>query len=311
MPQYKDASIVVAIPCHNEEITIQKVVLDFKKELPQSKIVVIDNRSTDRSAQLAKDAGATVLQERRQGKGWVIRKIFEEISADIYVLVDGDDTYLASGVHKLIAPVLNGEADMAVGSRLQDREGKAFGMLHMMGNYLFIYLLNRLFRSHFQDILSGYRVFSRKFVETIPLITGGFQTETEMTIQSIEKRMTVTEIPLTYKARPEGSRSKISTFKDGWLILLTIAMYLRDHNPLRFFVYCSFVWILFGEFFFGSGWFVHVNKTEWVLVQGIIFLGALLLAVGGLILSAVNTRFKEMEITNRKLMNNGRFKKKL
>ena len=311
MPQYKDANIVVAIPCHNEEVTIQKVVRDFKKELPGARILVIDNCSTDGSARLAKEAGATVLDERRQGKGWVIRKIFEEVDADIYVLVDGDDTYLASGVHKLIAPVLAGEADMAVGSRLKDREGKAFGVLHVMGNYLFIYLLNRLFRSDFKDILSGYRVFSRKFVETIPLITGGFQTETEMTIQSVEKKMAVTEIPLTYKARPEGSRSKINTFKDGWLILLTIAMYLRDHNPLRFFIYCSFVWILLGEIFFASGWFVHVDKTEAVLIQGIIFLGALLLAVGGLILSAVNTRFKEMEITNRKLMNNGRFKAKL
>jgi len=212
-------------------------------------------------------------------------------------MVDGDDTYPADEVHRLIAPVLKEEADMVVGLRLDGRSNKAFRHLHIFGNRLFAFILNKLFKANFKDILSGYRVFSREFVERIPLITGGFQTETEMTIQAIEKKMSVVEVPVTYKSWPEGSRSKVNTLKDGWLILLTMAMYLRDHNPLRFFLYMSLLWLIAGEVLLATGLLFKIDTH-----QGIIFLGALVLFVSGLLMSAVNTRFKELDVTLRKLL---------
>ena len=226
----------------------------------------------------------------------------EKVDADIYVTIDGDGTYPAVEVHKLLEPVVQGRADMVVGSRLSLSEDGAFRSLHVLGNSGFTYLLNKLFKANFVDILSGYRVLSRNFVERIPLITGGFQTETEMTIQAVEKKMKVIEIPIHYKARPDGSHSKLNTFKDGWLILLTIAMYMRDNNPLRFFMIISFFWIFFGEILLGFNLIFSLDSMEKVIVQGVIFLGALGLTLVGMIMSAVNTRFRETEITMRKLI---------
>lgn len=302
MCQYNDKRIIVAIPCHNEELTIEKVISDFKKELPGADIVVVDNCSVDKSVEFALNSGARVMKENRLGKGWAIKAIFERLDADIYIIVDGDDTYYSKDVHKLIAPVLEESADMAVGSRLHNPEEKAFSLLHVFGNHLFAFFLNKLFKASFKDILSGYRVFSRNFVNRIPLITGGFQTETEMTIQAIEKKMIVKEVSVSYRPRPKGGVSKINTFKDGWLILLTMAMYMRDHNPLRFFCHLSLAWIIVGEVLFARGLFVKLSANSAAVMHGIIFLGALLLSVGGMVMSAVNTRFRELDATLRKLI---------
>ena len=299
---YNGKKMVVAIPCYNEEKTIKKVINDFKNELPTAEIVIFDNNSTDNSARIAKGEGAEVIDERRQGKGWVVKSIFEKIEADIYILVDADDTYLAEDVHRLIEPVLDEEADMAVGCRLGRAQDKAFRGLHIFGNYWLTFLLNKLFRANFKDILSGYRVFSCNFVEHVPLITGGFQTEAEMTIQAVEKNMRILEVPIGYRPRPQGSLSKINTFRDGWLILLTMAMYMRDHNPLRFFLYLAILWICGVELLFGVGLLGRLSSNEILITQMVIFLGALLLFVGGLVISAVNTRFKEFDITVRKLV---------
>ena len=240
--------IAVLIPCYNEELTVQKVVQDFRKELPEAQIFVYDNNSTDQTAVLARKAGAFVRREPRQGKGNVVRSMFRDVEAEVYVMVDGDDTYPAEEVHRLIEPVLKGEADMVIGDRLSN--GTYFAQnkrsFHDFGNTLVRRLINRLFHSQIQDIMTGYRAFSRFFVKNMPVMSEGFQIETEMSIFALVHRFRLAEIPITYRDRPAGSVSKLNTFRDGFRVLITLFDLYKEFRPLYFFVLIAAVFALSG-----------------------------------------------------------------
>ena len=213
--------IAVLIPCYNEELTIEKVVKDFKKELPQADIYVYDNNSKDKTYEIAKAAGAIVRRENRQGKGNVVRSMFRDIEADIYIMVDGDDTYPAEFVHELIKPVREGKADMAIGDRLSNgtyhKEIKR--NFHELGNNLVRSAINILFKNNLKDIMTGYRVFNRMFVKNMPVLSPKFELETEMTLFALDKKYRIIEIPIVFRERPDGSESKINTFSDGFKVI--------------------------------------------------------------------------------------------
>ncbi len=291
---YTDKKIVVAIPCYNEEKTIKKVINDFRRELPLAKIVLFDNNSTDDTAGIGLGQGVQVIPEKRQGKGWVVRSIFEKLDADIYVLVDADATYLAEEVHKLIEPLLKEEADMVVGNRLSRKNTSAIRPLHQLGNWLITKTLNLIFRAKFQDVLSGYRVFTKEFVKNTPLITTGFEIETELTLQALEHGYIVKEVAIEYKNRLAGSISKLSTFGDGYQVMVTMAMLLRDHRPHHLFGFLSMVLGALSIFLIGHA--LRLGNTLSIsLVLGIILMMlAFLFFSTGLILCAVNTRFAEL-----------------
>ena len=238
--------IAILIPCYNEELTIKKVVQDFKKELPQANVYVYDNNSTDNTFEVAKQAGAIVKKELRQGKGNVIRSMFRDIDADIYVMVDGDDTYPAEFVHSLIEPILNKEADMVIADRHSsgsyDKENKR--LFHSFGNKLVKNLINMLYKSDLNDILSGYRAFNKYFVKNFPVLSEGFEIETEMTIHALDKRFLIKEIPIEYRDRPEGSYSKLNTFSDGIKVIKTIFYLFKDFKPLMFFSFVGGVFFI-------------------------------------------------------------------
>lgn len=246
-----DKKIAILIPCYNEVVTIEKVVSDFKHELPEAEVIVYDNNSSDGTDEAARNAGATVYYERRQGKGNVVRSMFRNIDADCYVLVDGDDTYPASAVKELIKPVINNGADMVVGDRLSTtyftENKRAF---HNFGNKLVKNLINRLFKGSVNDIMTGYRAFSKTFVKSFPVVSKGFEIETEMTIHALDKNMYIVEVPIEYKDRPEGSVSKLNTVQDGMKVMRTIAKLFRDYKPLVFFSIISALVFLFGFAFF-------------------------------------------------------------
>jgi len=228
--------LAVLLPCYNEELTIQTVIEDFRKALPRADIYVFDNNSSDRTAEFAHKAGAIVVRETRQGKGNVIRAMFERIDADIYIMADGDDTYPPGIALQMIQPIMTGEADMTVGDRLSNQSyqnAARRGKLGSYGNYFFTQIVNILFRSSLNDIFSGYRAFNRKFVKIVPILSDGFQVETEMTLFSLDKRLKIVEIPITFKERPEGSGSKLNTFKDGFRILKMIIRICKDYKPLQ------------------------------------------------------------------------------
>ncbi len=241
MPANDDAtgatskSIAILIPCHNEELTIAEVVADFQAELPQADIFVFDNNSTDRTVERAIAAGATIVSEPRQGKGFVVQSMFRRIEADVYVIVDGDATYPAREVRRLIDPIVKDEADMVVGSRLQADTASEFRAINRWANRLVLAVLNSMFRVRLTDILSGYRAFNRKFVKTIPVFGGGFEIETELTIKAVARGFRIVEVPTRLTARPDGSHSKIRFLRDGFLILNTILALFRDYKPLTFF----------------------------------------------------------------------------
>jgi glycosyltransferase involved in cell wall biosynthesis len=229
--------IAVVIPCFNEAMTIAKVVSDFRRELPDADVIVFDNRSTDGSAEIARGAGASVEYVSRQGKGAVIRHIFREIDADVYVMADGDDTYPAEHVHELIRPVAEGAADMAIGDRLSGGQYEAENKraFHNFGNILLRRLVNYCFKSDIRDIMTGYRVFSKRFARSVPVLSDGFEVETEMTIRSLARRMSIVEVRVPYRDRPEGSVSKLRTFRDGFRVLGAFFRILKDYRPMFFF----------------------------------------------------------------------------
>ncbi|MEI9972503.1 MAG: glycosyltransferase family 2 protein [Ignavibacteriota bacterium] len=233
--------IAVIVPCYNEERTVAKVVADFRRELPDAAIYVGDNNSTDSTALLADQAGATVIPVYRQGKGAVARALFREVEADLYVMVDGDDTYPAAAVHKLIEPVRAGRADMAVGDRRTAGGYRAQNQrrFHGFGNALVTSSINLLFRCRLRDIMSGYRVCSRRFVRNLTIPSDGFELETGMTLHALEKRFTVAEIPIEYRERPPESFSKLRTFGDGFRVLREILWVYKDAKPLVFFTVMS------------------------------------------------------------------------
>lgn len=256
--------IAVLIPCYNEELTIEKVIKDFKRELPDADIYVYNNNSKDNSYNIAKNAGAIVRNEHKQGKGNVVRSMFEQIDADIYILVDGDDTYPAESVKDMIKEIQNG-ADMVVGDRLSNgtysKENKR--RFHGIGNSLVKNCINILFKVRLNDIMSGYRAYNKKFVKNFPILTKKFEIETEMTLHALDKNYLIKEIPIRYKDRPEGSVSKLNTISDGIKVVKTIATMFKDYKPLKFFSIVAFI-LLFLGLVIGMPVIIEFAQTQYV-----------------------------------------------
>jgi glycosyltransferase involved in cell wall biosynthesis len=297
MPRPK---IAVLIPCFNEEPTIGRVVRDFRAELPEAEIYVFDNNSTDATVEQARAAGARIAYERRQGKGFVVQSMFSQIEADLYIMVDGDATYPPGAVHTLIAPILHGDADMVVGSRLMEASESEFRLLNRLGNNFFFKVINSIFKVKLSDVLSGYRAFNREFVKNIPVFGGGFETEVELTIKALARGYRIMEVPVRLTARPEGSFSKIRIFSDGFVILNTILTLFRDYKPLTFFGSIGLVFIVVGCVpgaillldFLRTG--VAHNLAVSLLAVGTVLSGMLLIVVG-LVLHTITRRFQELE----------------
>lgn len=289
-----DKIIAVLIPCYNEGLTIRKVVEDFRSELPEADIYVYDNNSSDNTAAEAEAAGAIIRHEYVQGKGSVVRSMFRDIEADFFVMVDGDDTYPARYVHDVMAPVLRGEADMAIGDRLSN--GSYFKensrKFHGFGNNLVRSAINRVFKTGLKDIMTGYRCFSRRFVKAFPVLNNGFQLETEMTLFALNYKMRIVEVPIDFVERPEGSESKLNTFSDGARVLMCILNMYRHYKPLSFFSWIAFIFALL-SLAIGIPTVVEFVQTHYVskvpsaiLASGL-FVMALLFFVCGLILDSV------------------------
>lgn len=296
----KDFEIAVLIPCYNEEKTIKKVILDFKKELPNAKIYVYDNNSIDKTSDIAKKYGAIVKHEYRQGKGNVIRSMFKDIEADCYLIVDGDDTYSVKNAKEMCQYVVNNEADMVIGDRLSStyfKENKR--RFHNFGNVLVRKLINFLFRSDIKDIMTGYRAFSHTFVKTFPVLSKGFEIETEMTLHALDKNLLIKEIPIIYKDRPMGSFSKLNTYRDGYRVIKTIARLFKEYKPMVFFGFLSTLFFLV-SLAFGIPVFVEYFKTGLVprfptlIFAGFMLMISVLMFVCGLILEVVVKKHREM-----------------
>ena len=290
--------VAVLVPCYNEEPTVARVVARFREELPGARVYVFDNNSTDRTVEEAERAGAVVFTERRQGKGYVVQSMFRQVDADFYVMVDGDDTYPAEAVHGLLAPVVAGEADMSVGSRLHAESQSQFRRRNRMANRLVRSTLNFIFRVELTDILSGYRAFSREFVKGLPLFGGGFEIETELTIKAVERGFRLVEVPVDLTHRPEGSHSKIQFLRDGFLILNTTLALFRDYKPLTFFGGVGLFLLLLacaagaaGLLGFGGA----VPGTLLVFAAAGLFACGLLSLTAGLILHSIARRSQEFE----------------
>lgn len=237
--------IAVLIPCYNEAKTIEKVVKDYKKALPDAEIYVYDNNSTDGTDKKAKKAGAIVKYEYKQGKGNVIRSMFQDIDADCYLMIDGDDTYPSENAREMCDLVLEGKADMVIGDRLSStyfEENKR--PFHNLGNKLVRWLINTIFKNKIKDIMTGYRAFSYDFVKTFPILSKGFEIETEMTIHALDKNFMLKEIPVEYRDRPEGSESKLNTFSDGFKVLKTIGRLFKEYKPMLFFGICGTILLI-------------------------------------------------------------------
>lgn len=294
--------IAILIPCYNEELTIKKVIDDFKKHLSlpteDVKIYVYDNNSTDDTAKIARENGAIVKKVYKQGKGNVIRKMFQDIDAKCYVLVDGDDTYPASCVNEMAKYILEDDYDMVIGDRLSSTyylENKR--PFHNFGNSLVKNSINYIFKSKIKDIMTGYRAFSYNFVKTFPVLSKGFEVETEMTIHSISMNMAMKNIVIDYKDRPEGSESKLNTFSDGMKVLFTIFNLFRNYKPLEFFSFLSLILILISTIIFIPTILIPYQNTGLVehfptlIVLGFVFLTAIISFFNGLILDSI--RLKE------------------
>lgn len=241
----KKSKIAVLIPCYNEALTIEKVVKDYKKALPEADIYVYDNNSTDDTDKIARKAGAIVCYEYRQGKGNVIRSMFRDIEADCYIMIDGDDTYPADNAREMCDIVLSGKADMVIGDRLSStyfQENKR--PFHNFGNKIVRKLINVLFNNSIKDIMTGYRAFSYDFVKGFPVLSKGFEIETEMTIHAVDKNYKIVEIPVMYRDRPEGSVSKLNTYSDGIKVIKTIANLFKEYKPGTFFNLVSLLFLL-------------------------------------------------------------------
>jgi len=235
-----DLEIAVLVPCFNESAAIGKVVADFRAALPAATVYVYDNNSTDDTKAVAAAAGATVRREGRRGKGNVVRRMFQDIEADVYVMVDGDDTYDATVAPRLVAQLVDDNLDMVVGKRIETHDA-AYRAGHRLGNRVLTGLVRWLFGAQIDDMLSGYRVFSRRFVKSFPSFSREFEIETELTVHAMQMRMPVAELETRYKERPPGSASKLRTFRDGWRILLAITNLMRNERPLMFFSLVGFV----------------------------------------------------------------------
>ena len=276
--------IAVLVPCYNEEQTIGKVIDDFKRELPEATIYVYDNNSKDRTSEVAKQHGAIVKKEMMQGKGNVVRSMFRDIDADVYVMVDGDDTYPAEFVHTIIAPIVTHEANMVIGDRLSNgtyfNENKR--MFHNTGNTLVKGLINLLYKSDIKDIMTGYRAFDKLFVKSIPIMSPGFEIETEMSLHALDKKFKIKEVPIDYRDRPEGSESKLNTFSDGFKVLNMIFTLFKEFKPFQFFSLWAVLFLVLG---LAAGIPVIF---EFILTDYITKVPSAILAVGLVILSVLS-----------------------
>ena len=296
----KKDKIAVLIPCFNEEKTIKKVIGDYKKVLPSAIIYVYDNNSTDQTAEIALKAGAIVRFESRQGKGNVIRTMFKEIEADCYLMVDGDNTYPSENAKEMCDLVLNKKVDMVIGDRLSltyFTENKR--PFHNFGNKLVRGLINTLFHSNIRDIMTGYRAFSYEFVKTFPVLSKGFEIETEMTIHALDKNFLLKEIPVEYRDRPEGSISKLNTYSDGFKVLKTIARLFKEYKPTLFFSVISLIFLII-SLIFGIPVFVEYFETGLVpriptlIFAGFMLIIAILLFVCGIILEVLVKKHRQL-----------------
>lgn len=285
--------IAVLIPCYNESKTIEKVVTDWKKEIPEAVIYVYDNNSNDGTAEIAKKAGAVVRYERQQGKGNVVRRMFQEIDAECYIMIDGDDTYPAEHGREMVQEVLDNNADMVVGDRLSStyfEENKR--PFHNFGNTLVRASINYMFKNNVRDIMTGYRAFSYRFVKSFPVVSAGFEIETEMTIHAIDKNMYIKNNIITYRDRPEGSESKLNTISDGLKVLKTILHLFIDYRPMQFFGIIATLLMVIATVFFlpvllefaSTG---LVPKFPTLIVCGFCVIAAILSFFTGLILSTI------------------------
>ena len=294
------SKIAVLIPCYNESKTIEKVVKDYKAALPEADIYVYDNNSIDDTAKIAENAGAIVKHEYRQGKGNVIRSMFRQIDADCYIIVDGDDTYPAENAREMCNLVLDRKADMVVGDRLSSTyftENKR--PFHNFGNRIVRFLINKLFKNNIKDIMTGYRAFSKEFVKTYPVLSKGFEIETEMTIHAVDKNFLIQEVPVAYRDRPAGSVSKLNTYRDGFKVLKMIATLFKEYKPFFFFNIISvmlglisllFIVPVFQEYF-ATG---LVLRFPTLIVGGFIMLAALLSFICGVILDVIVKKHKQL-----------------
>lgn len=298
--------VAILIPCYNEEKTIQKVVEDYKKVIPKGGVIyVYDNNSTDATAEIAKAAGAVVRKEYQQGKGNVIRRMFREIDAECYVMVDGDDTYPAEYAPQMIEEVLEKQADMVVGDRLSStyfQENKR--PFHNLGNSMVRKLINVLFKSEIKDIMTGYRAFSYQFVKSFPVLSKGFEIETEMSIHAIEKNMAISNVVINYRDRPEGSESKLNTYRDGMKVLRTIAALFRNYKPGMFFGILAGLLMMLATVFFVPVFVEYMNtglvaRFPTLIVCGFVTIAAIQAFFAGMILENMvkkNRQDFEMEL---------------
>lgn len=297
--------IAILIPCYNEARTIEKVVSDFKRELPEAAIYVYDNNSTDGTAEIAKKAGAIVRYEYQQGKGNVIRRMFAEIDAECYLMVDGDDTYPADQAKEMVDKVLIRHADMVVGDRLSStyfEENKR--LFHNFGNSIVRASINFLFKNDIKDIMTGYRAFSYRFVKTFPVLSKGFEIETEMSIHAIDKNMYVENVVIDYRDRPEGSESKLNTYSDGFKVIKTIIRLFRTYRPFGFFGGISALLLLLAMIFFIPILVTYIRtglvpNFPTLIVCGFAVLAAIQSFFSGLILKTIyqkNRQDFEMEL---------------
>lgn len=292
--------IAVLIPCYNEEKTIKKVVRDWKKELPEAMIYVYNNNSTDRTAEIAKEAGAVVRDEYQQGKGNVIRRMFREIDAQCYVMIDGDDTYPAEFGREMVDKVLERKVDMVVGDRLSStyfEENKR--PFHNFGNSLVRGTINRLFRSNIRDIMTGYRAFSYQFVKTFPVLSKGFEIETEMSIHAVDKNMLVENVIIDYRDRPDGSESKLNTYSDGAKVLKTIMGLYKNYKPMQFFGLLAAILMIIALAMFMPVFVVYlktglVPNFPTLIVSGFIAMAALQSFFAGLVLSTIVQKDRQL-----------------
>lgn len=310
--EHRNNKIAVLIPCYNEEVTIHKVVSDFKRELPEADIYVYDNNSSDDTSKLAKDAGAIVRFEPRQGKGNVVRQMFRDIDADCYLMVDGDDTYPAESARELCEPILNGEADMTVGDRLSngtyaEENKRAF---HGFGNDLVRAMIKWIYGYSFDDVMTGYRAFSRPFVKTFPVMSEGFQIETEISIHAVDRRWRIKDVPIIYRDRPEGSVSKLNTIGDGMKVMIAIASLFKNYRPLKFFSLAALVLAVIGLLlgipviveFFETGLVPRLPTA--LLATAFIFLCGLSFATGLVLDNLAKTERKQWELEVYKISEN-------
>lgn len=310
--EHRNNKIAVLIPCYNEEVTIHKVVSVFKRELPEADIYVYDNNSSDDTSKLAKDAGAIVRFEPRQGKGNVVRQMFRDIDADCYLMVDGDDTYPAESARELCEPILNGEADMTVGDRLSngtyaEENKRAF---HGFGNDLVRAMIKWIYGYSFDDVMTGYRAFSRPFVKTFPVMSEGFQIETEISIHAVDRRWRIKDVPIIYRDRPEGSVSKLNTIGDGMKVMIAIASLFKNYRPLKFFSLAALVLAVIGLLlgipviveFFETGLVPRLPTA--LLATAFMFLCGLSFATGLVLDNLAKTERKQWELEVYKISEN-------